>query len=73
MTTLPSAISISPESNLQLPAEYAVFPMLEKEQEYMSPKMASITIPTAHQMVTSHLRLVSGASGYRNMVCRSPN
>ena len=69
MTTLPSAISISPESNLQrYLQEIRRFPMLEKEQEYMLAKrwLEHNDTNSAHQMVTSHLRLVSKiASGYR--------
>ena len=61
MTTLPSAISISPESNLQrYLQEIRRFPMLEKEQEYMLAKrwLEHNDTNSAHQMVTSHLRLV---------------
>ena len=69
MTTLPSAISISPENNLQrYLQEIRRFPMLEKEQEYMLAKrwLEHNDTNSAHQMVTSHLRLVSKiASGYR--------
>jgi len=69
MTTLPSAISISPESNLQrYLQEIRRFPMLEKEQEYMLAKrwLEHNDTDSAHQMVTSHLRLVAKiASGYR--------
>ena len=69
MPTLPSAISISPESNLQRYLQaIRRFPMLEKEQEYMLAKrwLEHNDTDSAHQMVTSHLRLVAKiASGYR--------
>ena len=54
MTTLPSAISISPESNLQrYLQEIRRFPMLEKEQEYMLAKrwLEHNDTNSAHQMV----------------------
>tara|TARA_B100000676_G_scaffold312835_1_gene389225 strand:+ start:1102 stop:1995 length:894 start_codon:yes stop_codon:yes gene_type:complete len=69
MTTLPSAISISPESNLQrYLQEIRRFPMLEKGEEYMLAKrwLEHTDTASAHKMVTSHLRLVAKiASGYR--------
>ncbi|MBO89157.1 MAG: RNA polymerase sigma factor RpoH [Rickettsiales bacterium] len=69
MTSLPSAISISPESNLQrYLQEIRRFPMLEKGEEYMLAKrwLEHTDTASAHKMVTSHLRLVAKiASGYR--------
>ena len=69
MSSLPSAISISPESNLQrYLQEIRRFPMLEKGEEYMLAKrwLEHNDTDSAHQMVTSHLRLVAKiASGYR--------
>ena len=69
MSSLPSAISISPESNLQrYLQEIRRFPMLEKGEEYMLAKrwLEHNDTDSAHKMVTSHLRLVSKiASGYR--------
>ena len=69
MPSLPSAISISPESNLQrYLQQIRKFPMLEKQQEYMLAKrwLEHNDSGSAHQMVTSHLRLVAKiASGYR--------
>jgi len=69
MTSLPSAISISPESNLQrYLQEIRRFPMLEKGEEYMLAKrwLEHTDTGSAHKMVTSHLRLVAKiASGYR--------
>ena len=69
MPSLPSAISISPESNLQrYLQEVRRFPMLEKGEEYMLAKrwLEHNDTASAHKMVTSHLRLVAKiASGYR--------
>ena len=69
MPSLPSAISISPESNLQrYLQEIRRFPMLEKNEEYMLAKrwLEHNDTDSAHKMVTSHLRLVAKiASGYR--------
>jgi len=69
MPSLPSAISISPESNLhRYLQQIRKFPMLEKQQEYMLAKrwLEHNDSGSAHQMVTSHLRLVAKiASGYR--------
>tara|TARA_Y100001934_G_scaffold274707_1_gene367652 strand:- start:367 stop:1260 length:894 start_codon:yes stop_codon:yes gene_type:complete len=69
MPSLPSAISISPESNLQrYLQEIRRFPMLEKGEEYMLAKrwLEHNDTGSAHKMVTSHLRLVAKiASGYR--------
>ncbi len=69
MASLPSAISISPESNLQrYLQEVRRFPMLEKGEEYMLAKrwLEHNDTSSAHKMVTSHLRLVAKiASGYR--------
>ena len=69
MPSLPSAISISPESNLQrYLQEIRRFPMLEKGEEYMLAKrwLEHNDTDSAHKMVTSHLRLVAKiASGYR--------
>ena len=69
MTSLPSAISISPESNLQrYLQEIRRFPMLEKGEEYMLAKrwLEHTDTGSAPKMVTSHLRLVAKiASGYR--------
>tara|TARA_B100000676_G_scaffold304888_1_gene357949 strand:- start:372 stop:1265 length:894 start_codon:yes stop_codon:yes gene_type:complete len=69
MASLPSAISISPESNLQrYLQEVRRFPMLEKGEEYMLAKrwLEHNDTGSAHKMVTSHLRLVAKiASGYR--------
>ncbi len=69
MSSLPSAISISPESNLQrYLQEIRRFPMLEKGEEYMLAKrwLEHNATDSAHKMVTSHLRLVAKiASGYR--------
>jgi len=67
-TTLP-AIAISPEGNLQrYLQDIRKFPMLEKEQEYMLAKAwrEHDDTDSAHQLVTSHLRLVAKiAMGYR--------
>jgi RNA polymerase sigma-32 factor len=67
-TTLPT-IAISPEGNLQrYLQEIRKFPMLEKGQEYMLAKAWREHDDTgsAHQLVTSHLRLVAKiAMGYR--------
>jgi RNA polymerase sigma-32 factor len=67
--SLPSAISINPESNLyRYLQQIRKFPMLEKQQEYMLAKrwLEHNDSGSAHQMVTSHLRLVAKiASGYR--------
>ncbi|PPR61055.1 MAG: RNA polymerase sigma factor RpoH [Alphaproteobacteria bacterium MarineAlpha4_Bin2] len=69
MRSLPSVISISPESNLQrYLQEIRRFPMLEKDEEYMLAKrwLEHNDTGSAHKMVTSHLRLVAKiASGYR--------
>ena len=69
MPSLPSAISISPESNLhRYLQQIRKFPMSEKQQEYMLAKrwLEHNDSGSAHQMVTSHLRLVAKiASGYR--------
>ena len=67
-TTLPT-IAISPEGNLQrYLQEIRKFPMLEKGQEYMLAKAwrEHDDTDSAHQLVTSHLRLVAKiAMGYR--------
>ena len=67
-TSLPSLV-ISPEGNLQrYLQDIRKFPMLEKGQEYMLAKSWRERDDTkaAHQMVTSHLRLVAKiAMGYR--------
>jgi len=69
MPSLPSAISIDPESNLQrYLQEVRRFPMLEKGEEYMLARrwLEHNDTASAHKMVTSHLRLVAKiASGYR--------
>lgn len=69
MSSLPSVISISPESNLQrYLQEIRRFPMLEKQEEYMLARRwhEHEDTDSAHKMVTSHLRLVAKiASGYR--------
>jgi RNA polymerase sigma-32 factor len=69
MPSLPSTISINPESNLyRYLQQIRKFPMLEKQQEYMLAKrwLEHNDSGSAHQMVTSHLRLVAKiASGYR--------
>jgi len=69
MPLSPSAISISPEGNLQrYLQQIRKFPMLEKQEEYMLAKrwLEHADSGSAHQMVTSHLRLVAKiASGYR--------
>ncbi|MDA0655287.1 MAG: RNA polymerase sigma factor RpoH [Proteobacteria bacterium] len=66
--TLPS-LTISPDGNLQrYLQQIRQFPMLEKEQEYMLAKRWREHEDTdaAHQLVTSHLRLVAKiAMGYR--------
>ncbi|HAA92630.1 MAG TPA: RNA polymerase factor sigma-32 [Rhodospirillaceae bacterium] len=65
---LPS-LTISPEGNLQrYLQQIRQFPMLEKEEEYMLAKRWREHEDTeaAHQLVTSHLRLVAKiAMGYR--------
>lgn len=69
MQSLPSVISVSPESNLQRYLQtIRQFPMLEKQEEYMLAKrwVEHDDTESAHKMVTSHLRLVAKiASGYR--------
>lgn len=66
--SLPS-LTISPEGNLQrYLQQIRQFPMLEKEEEYMLAKRWREHEDTeaAHQLVTSHLRLVAKiAMGYR--------
>ena len=69
MQSLPSIISISPESNLKRYLQgIRRFPMLERDEEYMLAKrwLEHNDTDSAHKMVTSHLRLVAKiASGYR--------
>jgi RNA polymerase sigma-32 factor len=69
MANAPSWPAISPESNLsRYLSEIRKFPMLEPEQEYMLAKSwrEHGDREAAHQLVTSHLRLVAKiAMGYR--------
>jgi RNA polymerase sigma-32 factor len=66
---LPSITKVSPETNLaRYLQEIRKFPMLEAEQEYMLAKRwrEHDDSDAAHQLVTSHLRLVAKiAMGYR--------
>jgi RNA polymerase sigma-32 factor len=66
---LPSVTKVSPETNLaRYLQEIRKFPMLEAEQEYMLAKRwrEHADSDAAHQLVTSHLRLVAKiAMGYR--------
>jgi len=66
---LPSVTKVSPETNLaRYLQEIRKFPMLEAEQEYMLAKRwrEHGDSGAAHQLVTSHLRLVAKiAMGYR--------
>jgi RNA polymerase sigma-32 factor len=68
-TALSSAFSLHPEGNLaRYLQEIRRFPMLEPEQEYMLAKSwrEHNDVTAAHQLVTSHLRLVAKiAMGYR--------
>jgi RNA polymerase sigma-32 factor len=69
MANMKSALTMSPEAGLsRYLAEIRKFPMLEKEQEYMLAKrwVEHEDSDAAHQLVTSHLRLVAKiAMGYR--------
>lgn len=69
MTAIPGLPIISPEGNLaRYLQEIRKFPMLEQEEEYMLAKRwrEHDDIEAAHQLVTSHLRLVAKiAMGYR--------
>ena len=68
MATLPM-LAVSPENNLQrYLGAIRKFPMLEADQEYMLAKRFhdDSDLDAAHQLVTSHLRLVAKiAMGYR--------
>ncbi len=68
-TRLPSLTKVSPETNLaRYLQEIRKFPMLDLDQEYMLAKRWREHGDTdaAHQLVTSHLRLVAKiAMGYR--------
>ncbi len=69
MSAIPNLPIMSPEGNLsRYLQEIRKFPMLEQEQEYMLAKRwrEHDDIDAAHQLVTSHLRLVAKiAMGYR--------
>ena len=69
MSAIPNLPVMSPEGNLsRYLQEIRKFPMLEQEQEYMLAKRwrEHEDIDAAHQLVTSHLRLVAKiAMGYR--------
>lgn len=69
MASTALTIALSPESGLQrYLQEIRKFPMLEKEQEFMLAKdwRERGDLDSAHQLVTSHLRLVAKiAMGYR--------
>ena len=69
MSAIPSLPVMSPEGNLsRYLQEIRKFPMLEQQQEYMLAKRwrEHDDIDAAHQLVTSHLRLVAKiAMGYR--------
>ncbi|MBM3560109.1 MAG: RNA polymerase sigma factor RpoH [Alphaproteobacteria bacterium] len=69
MATTTSLPSLSPDGNLtRYLREIRKFPMLEPEQEFMLAKAwrEHGDVEAAHQLVTSHLRLVAKiASGYR--------
>ena len=68
-TNIPSLASLTPESGLQrYLQEIRKFPMLEQGDEYMLAKryLEHEDTEAAHQLVTSHLRLVAKiAMGYR--------
>ncbi|MEL0145238.1 MAG: sigma-70 factor domain-containing protein, partial [Alphaproteobacteria bacterium] len=60
--TTPQLPSLTPEGNLsRYLQEIRKFPMLEPEQEFMLAKrwQEHEDVDAAHQMVTSHLRLVA--------------
>ncbi|WP_422385485.1 RNA polymerase sigma factor RpoH [Oceanicaulis alexandrii] len=69
MANMKSALTMSPEAGLsRYLAEIRKFPMLEKDQEFMLAKrwQEHEDSDAAHQLVTSHLRLVAKiAMGYR--------
>ena len=69
MNTVPNLPSLSPEGSLtRYLQEIRKFPMLEQNQEYMLAKawVEHDDREAAHQLVTSHLRLVAKiAMGYR--------
>jgi len=69
MASLPNLPVLSPEGNLtRYLQDIRKFPMLEKEEEYMLAKRwrDHDDVDAAHQLVTSHLRLVAKiAMGYR--------
>jgi RNA polymerase sigma-32 factor len=69
MSAIPNLPIMSPEGNLsRYLQEIRKFPMLEQEEEYMLAKSwrEHGDIDAAHQLVTSHLRLVAKiAMGYR--------
>src|SRR3990167_469163 len=69
MSAIPNLPVMSPEGNLsRYLQEIRKFPMLEQEQEYMLAKRwrEHDDYDAAHQLVTSHLRLVAKiAMGYR--------
>lgn len=69
MSAIPNLPVMSPEGNLsRYLQDIRKFPMLEQEQEYMLAKRwrEHEDIDAAHQLVTSHLRLVAKiAMGYR--------
>jgi RNA polymerase sigma-32 factor len=54
-------------------SEIKRFPMREPEEEYMLAKRwrEHGDREAAHKLVTSHLRLVANAMGYRGYACRS--
>src|SRR5690625_4992130 len=68
-TASPKLPVLTPESNLtRYLQEIRKFPMLEADQEYMLAKRwrEREDLDAAHQLVTSHLRLVAKiAMGYR--------
>ena len=69
MANMKSALTMSPEAGLsRYLAEIRKFPMLEKDQEFMLAKrwQEHEDSDAAHQLVTSHLRLVAKiAMGFR--------
>ena len=69
MANMKTALTMSPEAGLsRYLAEIRKFPMLEKDQEFMLAKrwQEHEDSDAAHQLVTSHLRLVAKiAMGYR--------
>ena len=69
MATLPAVTKVDPENNLsRYLQEIRKFPLLEANEEYMLAKRwrEDDDLEAAHQLVTSHLRLVAKiAMGYR--------